>query len=512
MNTPIKRIVLSALLSGAVCMAVQAQYLQDVLWFSQPQSGATARFKGLGNAQTALGGDLSSISGNPAGLGFFSQSDVSISLDYINDLNKASYFGTNGQNSVDRIGFDQLGAVFHIPTRRARGSSLTTGWLNFNIGVGYTKTNNFNSTLGYTGVNSESSISDFMTYMGGTVHGDFGWQSGMIDEDFEGYYVPMTTLDNVQTVYNRATGFQSETNVSFGANYSNQLYIGASAGFSRINHDVNQLFMEDGAFENFDYIYNMNPDSRFVDAGHADYDIYNPLLESEYAYDEEYWSTTTGNGFNAKLGVIYRPISQVQIGITATTPTWYQLTNEYTDYFGVTNYYTDGTEDGLEYPEETTYYDYTLRTPYRLSGGVAAVLGEGLISADVEYVDYSSIRFSSVNSTTDSEMNSGIGDMYSSAVNFRVGGEYMIAPALLVRAGYGHTGSPYQDIESTTQTVSAGLGYRINNVYFDLAYQNLSQEYSLNPYVLDDANEHYSPIVDVNNSRNSVFLTVGFKF
>ena len=64
---------------GTTCLltasffAVQAQIIDDVLRFSQSDRGATARFKAMGNAQTALGGDLSSLSGNPAGLGFFNQ-------------------------------------------------------------------------------------------------------------------------------------------------------------------------------------------------------------------------------------------------------------------------------------------------------------------------------------------------------------------------------------------------------------------------------------------------------
>lgn len=519
MNMYIKRITLLSLLLGCFGMSTQAQYLQDILRYSQPESGATARFKGLGNAQTALGGDLSSISGNPAGLGFFNQSDAAISLDYINDLNKATYFGTNSQYNVDKVGFNQVGAVFNIPARRARGGNLTTGWLNFNIGIGYNKTNSFNSTLGLTGVNPESSISDFMTYEGGNVHGDFGWESGMIDEipridgngNEEFVYTPMTMINNVQTVVNRESGFQAETNLSFGANYSNMLYIGASLGFTRVNHDVNYRYLEEGTFETFDYIYQDNPESRFVDPNHPDYDLFNPLLEADYTYDEENWSTTTGNGFNAKLGVIFKLISQLQIGITATSPTWYKLTNDYTDYYGIDYFMTDQ-DDYFEYPEESTYYDYNLRTPYRLNAGIASVLGQGLISADIEYVDYASMHFSSSNVGTDDLMNEQIDDTYTNAVNFRIGGEYMIAPSFLLRAGYGHNGSPYKDFDLTSQTVSGGLGYRVNNVYIDLTYQNFTRKYGYQVYLLDDANGHYSPVADINHSRNSVFLTVGFKF
>src|SRR5690606_5696500 len=144
------------------------------------EQGASARFKALGNAQTALGGDLSSISGNPAGLGFFGQSDIGLSFDFSSDVNKALYFGTNSKNNVDKLGINQAAAVFHIPMRRAQGSNLSSGWLNFNIGIGYHRTGNFNSTMGFTGINDESSYGHFMALEDGNLPGDIGWQFGMV--------------------------------------------------------------------------------------------------------------------------------------------------------------------------------------------------------------------------------------------------------------------------------------------------------------------------------------------
>ncbi|WP_090603146.1 OmpP1/FadL family transporter [Parapedobacter koreensis] len=509
-----KNILILASLLGCAFIPAHAQSLDEFLRFSQPEQGASARFKALGNAQTALGGDLSSVSGNPAGLGFFGQSDIGLSFDFSSDVNKALYFGTNSSNNADKFAINQAAAVFHIPTRKARGSNLSTGWLNFNIGVGYHQTNNFHSTLGFTGVNNESSYGDFMALEDGFLLGDIGWQFGMVDENASGQLIPMTTLDDVQTAYYREKGHQSETNLSFGANYSNQLYIGASVGFTRINNRMNRLFMEDGAIMDYGYIYSQNPNSRFVNPSNSDYELYNPLLESEYAFDDEYWSNTSGNGFNAKLGVIFKPIPQVQIGLSATTPTWYSLTNDYEDYFGITNYLTDGTDSFDENPSEPVYYDYNLRTPYKLSGGLAYIFGDGLLSADIDYVDYASMSMSSSDASYDSEFNDGIANTYSSAVNFRIGGEYLIAPQLMVRAGYGYTGSPYSDesIDYTGQTVSGGLGYRINNVYVDLTYQNFQRSYNMSPYVLDDAAGLYSPVAEVKNQRHNVLLSIGLKF
>ncbi|WP_257668065.1 OmpP1/FadL family transporter [Parapedobacter tibetensis] len=512
--TRLKSVLISGFLIGCSFTTIQAQSLDEFLRFSQPEQGASTRFKALGNAQTALGGDLSSISGNPAGLGFFAQSDIGLSFNFSSDVNKALYFGSNSTNTKDKFAINQAGAVFNFPTQKARGSNLSSGWLNFNVGIGYHRTANFNSTLGFTGINDESSYGDFMALEDGNLFGDIGWNFGMVDENANGQLVSMTTPNNVQTAYYREGGGQSETNLSFGANYSNRLYIGGSVGFTRINHQMNRLFMEDGTIEDYGYIYSLNPDSRFVNPANAEYGTYNPLLESDYEFDDEYWSNTTGNGINAKLGVIFKPVPQFQIGLTAATPTWYSLTNDYEDYFGITNYLTDGTDSPTEDPGDPIYYDYDLRTPYKLSAGLAYIFGGGLLSADVDYVDYASMSMSSTNAADDGEFNDGIKATYAEAVNFRVGGEYLIAPQLLVRAGYGFTGNPYKDdaIDYTGKTVSGGLGYRINNVYVDLTYQNFQRNYSMIPYLLDDAAGLYSPVVDVKNQRHNVLLSVGVKF
>src|SRR5690606_17169467 len=344
--------------------------------------------------------------------------------------------------------------------------------------------------------------------------GDIGWQFGMVDENAAGQLVSMTTPNSLQTAYYRETGYQAETNISFGANYGNKFYIGANIGLTRIDHRMNRLFMEDGTIRDYGYIFAQNPSSRFVNPGHADYGTYNPLLESDYEFDDEYWSSTTGNGFNAKLGVIFKPVPEFQIGVSATTPTWYSLTNEYEDYFGITNYLTDGTEDADENVGDPLFYDYDLRTPYKLSAGLAYIFGGGLLSADIDYVDYASMSMSSSSVEDDRAFNDGIADNYTGTVNVRVGGEYMIAAQQLVRAGYGYMGNPYKDssIEYTGQTVSGGLGYRINNVYVDLTYQNFQRNYSMIPYLLDDAAGFYSPVVDVKNQRHNVLLSVGLKF
>lgn len=504
----IKKLYLSVLFAGGLSLTVSAQYLDDLIRYSQPEQGATARFRAMGNAQNALGGDLSSISGNPAGLGFFNQSDINIGFDYLNDVNKARYFGSNTQQSVDKFNLSHAGAVFYIPVRKPRGADLNQGWLNFNVGISYNQTNNFNTTSGYVGVNSVSSVADFMVETPGSIFNDFGWSAGMIDEHANGYDIPMTMLDNRQEVYNTEQGTQSETNLSFGANYGNFLYFGASVGFARINHRFEHVFFEDGIMEDYSYIFSQNPSSRFTDQSDP---VFYDLLDSEYFYDNEYVSSTKGNGVNAKLGVIFKPTQMLQIGLSATTPTWYQMTNDFADRFFIENYQIDGNVTSFDdYDEwEDTYFDYKYRSPYRINGGMAVLFGQGLVSADVEFVDYASMQFSSGNRNTDDIMNTDIAATLKGNANFRLGGEYLFTDNLLARAGFGYAGGPYKEIDSHVQTVSAGLGYRINNMYVDLSYQNVTQKYGHSPYTLEGLE---SPVADISNARNRVFMTVGFKF
>src|SRR5690606_37096691 len=140
----ISAVLFFGLLTGA-SLSVSAQYTQDLLRFSMQDPGGSARFKGIGNAQTSLGGDLSSIHGNPAGLGFYNQSDFSVSLDYLNDMNSAQYCGQNTDMSLDKLGFNQIGIVFNIPSKRNSGADLQSGSLNYNIGIGYSKNAFYNS-------------------------------------------------------------------------------------------------------------------------------------------------------------------------------------------------------------------------------------------------------------------------------------------------------------------------------------------------------------------------------
>src|SRR5690606_10765169 len=157
----------------------------------------------------------------------------------------ANYFGNPYNASTERVGINQIGIVFNLPNMRARGSNLETGWLNFNVGIGYSKTNSFHSKLTYFGNNPNSSIGDFFVDQGyeGSYLGQIVLNFGMYDQAInqEDYY-PVTSINNEQGVMTSFSGSQGETNLSFGANYSNKLYLGASIGLATISYRSNTHF------------------------------------------------------------------------------------------------------------------------------------------------------------------------------------------------------------------------------------------------------------------------------
>ncbi|SEM13196.1 Outer membrane protein transport protein (OMPP1/FadL/TodX) [bacterium A37T11] len=513
---------------GILCLSLlaysfqsKAQIVDDLLKFSQSEQGATARMKALGNAQTALGGDISSISGNPAGLGFFNQSDISVSFDYFGDRNKTNYFDGKNTSNFGRVGLNQAGVVFNLPSYRARGGDLQSGWINFNIGIGYAKTQSFNTKLNFSGNNDASSITEFLADeadFGDSFLGDMGYEMGLIDYNKTGtnnYHFPTSgPYVNNQETQLRKKGTQSETNLSFGGNYSNVFYIGASIGFSAFNYDMDRDFWENGGMADAAQIQKESPESEFLDPS----SYLNNLLGSDYQLQYTTSQITRGRGVNGKIGMIFRPTPAFRIGVSGTTPTWYHVTNDLLDY-GETyfNNHTTGTQiDHLDTKDldGSFYQEYNFRTPYRLNGGLAYVFGDGLISGDIEYINYKSIHYSYDDDQADEDaINASIKDSYRGTLNYKVGVEYRIAPEFLIRGGYNFNNSPYKDksYDISSQTISGGLGYRINNVYFDLTYQNLTLSDTYAPYKFN-YRDAANPTASFDNTRNNVFLTFGAKF
>ena len=86
--------------------AVSAQNLYDAARLMGNDLNGTARFVGMGGAMGALGGDISTMGTNPAGMGIYRSNDVMTTFGFSNIGLKSN---TNGsKNELDLIMWDLL--------------------------------------------------------------------------------------------------------------------------------------------------------------------------------------------------------------------------------------------------------------------------------------------------------------------------------------------------------------------------------------------------------------------
>ncbi|AIM36570.1 hypothetical protein ACFX5U_06260 [Sphingobacterium sp. SG20118] len=519
----IKKILFGSVLAVGMVGTANAQYTEDVLLFSQGDNGGTARFKAMGGASTALGGDISSITGNPAGLGFYNQSDASATFRFQNNKNKSNYFGNKSDSKTDNFNIDNGGIVFHMPTTKY-GGDLTRGWLNFNVGIAYNRTNLFNNKLDYQGINSDNSIThayaDQMFDQNGSEWANDLNSSLMFDKTTgkdKNFYFPLAEgRDNEQLNSVWTKGGKSETALSFGSNYSNKFYIGATFSLTDFRYEKSAVFTEYGMTKTAKGIEALNPDSKYLKPGSTE----SEFVDVDYELFDHYGQVTQGSGFDFKLGMIYKATPSLSLGFTAKTPTFMSITDESTAYTDI-NYFkpeagTSFHDYGSKYYDSS--YDYNLQTPYKLSAGVTQYFGAGLLTAEVEFVDYASMRWRDVNNynkADEKQMNANIKDTYQAAFNVRVGGEVLFDQVFSGRAGFNYNGNPYKSADYKTYGISAGLGAKLGRgLYLDLTGVYQANNYKESPYLITYEGDWntVSPSVDIKNSRTNVMLTIGSKF
>ena len=235
---------------------IYAQYASDALRFSQTNYGSTARFKGMGNAQIGVGGDMSSMSGNPAGLGLFTKSEFSLTPEFNQGGINANYLGKNTNTTKGQLNINQIGAVFYTPVYKQKGQDTKKGLISAVFGLGYSRNNDYHTDINYAGANNKTSIADYFAELGGnTLPNSLGvgslermaYDNYLISYDnLAKNYFPETFADaansNLQSKKETRTGSVSEFNFSAAANVSNKVYIGASIALVDIKYNTDAQF------------------------------------------------------------------------------------------------------------------------------------------------------------------------------------------------------------------------------------------------------------------------------
>ena len=137
-----KRIILTALAVCTVALGqVFGQSISTAYELSDFQREGTARSVAMGNAMTALGGDMGAISINPAASAVFKFNEFSFTPAVTSVKTDTKYLGVGTSANRASFGIANIGGVAVMNTGQ-RG-----GVRSISLGFSYNKHNNFNATV-----------------------------------------------------------------------------------------------------------------------------------------------------------------------------------------------------------------------------------------------------------------------------------------------------------------------------------------------------------------------------
>lgn len=494
-----KKVIYVCLITGMLPVMGSAQDQSDALRYSQLILGGTARFMAMGGAYTAVGGDATTLTYNPAGIAVFNRSQLTFTPGVTIQSANASYNSTSLAAVKPVLTIEN--AAWIASWKNSRQNGL---WKSVDFGVAYNRTNNFNANISIQGKASTSLLDEMVADANGYYPADLD-PSTTMQASVLGLINPNADSSTYSNIVDRylgtgnmilqeksiqRSGSMGETDISLGGNFNDKLYLGATLGIANIRYTE--------------------------DASYTETPSYTDTLFGLSSYNYATTLTTRGGGINLKIGMIYRIKDWLRIGAAVHTPTWFTLTDNYSSYFTAqynsTPYFPNGGSfSGTpDLNPVSGSYNYTLITPMRAMGGLAFVIKQkAIISADYEYVDYSTASLSSADAGVFSGANSAIKQYYMPASNLRVGGELVLYP-FSIRAGYEYYGDPYNSSSgnsSIKNAYTAGFGIKINHCFIDMAY--VLTQYNEKYYLYDPAIVNATQI---KNSVSDIVITMGVNF
>ena len=549
------------LLAAAVPMSAQTVY--DAAKITNKDLNGTARFVGMGGAMGALGGDISTIGTNPAGIGIYRSNDAMVSFGLSAYGTESNYMGYKMNSDKTRASFDNVGFVLSSKI----GNATALRYVNF--GFNYHKAKSFYKNMSMSGNLGDYTQTDYMAAQAGGIRdwsGDIytdpevGWLSALgydsylitdlIAHDGQGSvpsgYVPY--IVNGTQVKNLDGNLVYRTPEEYGG-----MFWGGNGNFRS---------EERGGIDQYDFNISFNINDRVylgmtIGAYAIDYSKYT-FYDEDYGngqgYNLQSWNKIHGSGFDVKFGAIVRPFeySPLRIGLAIHTPTYYNLdyktnarlesdvlndldiTNESGIGSGVIGQYNVDTYDIMK---GDMVRQFRLQTPWTYNVSLGYTIGTALaLGAEYEYQDYSSMKFKDQEGYSETfEYENSTTPMMKGVSTIRLGAECKVIPQFALRAGYNYTSAifnndaykdvPYNSIQTDTDFANTkalsnytlGIGYRGSMFYADLAYKFSSYKEDFHPFInayMDgDQLVIGSPeATKVKNTRSQVLLTLGLRF
>lgn len=440
-------------------LSASAQNETEALRYSFKDNSGSARVTAMGGAFGALGGDLSALSINPAGIAVFRNSELSMSLGVNSRAVGTNFRDTETNEMQFGINVPHIGLV-------GVTTSNNPSWSRVNFGISFNRTNSFNERFRSTGETQGNSfleqyVNQANGFFGEELSGEFPFGAGLAWDTYLIDPIDTNNLDQYisanpygqyqQTKLVTRNGHASETVVALGGVYEERLYLGATLGFPSISFSEETQYTEA----------QLDPDHQ---------------LES---FTQTETITTNGRGINLKLGAILKVTDYLRLGLAYHTPSVLTITDTYDTEISST--FKDGERYNALSPIGS--FEYRLRTPSRYVLSAAYILGKsGIISADYEFINYSKAAmrtsYNAIDPYSFETENEIIDQFFRGAHNVRLGAEMRITKPLSIRAGFALQQSAEDpslvSSISDRMSYSAGVGYRKSGYFFDIGYR-LSQ-------------------------------------
>lgn len=434
--------------------------------FGQNQNYGTARYNALSGAFGALGGDVSSVSINPAGGAVARNSMATITLGSRNTSIDARYYGNLRNSQKNYFNVSQAGAIL------AFDSAHNSDWNRFAFTFNYSLKNDFDGFFSTQGSNGKA----------------------LFNEHPNDTSNPINQYNNNQSQQfsNTTTGQSDMFSIGFSSVHQNKLHIGAALNMHNVEFRQTTRLKETNKDNNGNTLNAFN----------------------------EQKSSFIGTGVSLSAGFIYKLHQNFRFGLAYESPTWYQEFVEesnlnvfdpndarYNDWIGYTEISATNINTDINSGEELNAYAFRLKTPSRLTASSAFIFNKkGLISIDYTYKNYKNTTFS--NGDFDN-VNQNFSNDFRNTHALNIGTEWRFN-RMSLRGGYHYEQTPYERAlkDDNLKGYSLGLGYNFGNMKLDLSYRNSENN---SPYhIYNSPNITGVNPIELKNSSSRITGTVTF--
>lgn len=436
--------------------------------YSSTNTFGTSKYNAMAGAMGALGGDISVMNTNPAGIGVVITHDISGTISVLNNRNTSNFAGNSFAYKTKDTSLANIGGV---STFEVGGNSR----IKFvNIGISY----------------SSSSIENYIE-----TRGNSGIAYNLDTSGTE--YVSLR-----RHAYDRV-GDMSKTSIGVGANLDNKWYFGT--GINMHSASINQKDFAE---------MEKNTDNTL----HYFHKQYTP-------YTEE------ASGFSMNFGVIGRLTNEFRFGAALETPTWWRIDRafNYYDVAGNDDGIYSEVRDFSSPMKTTLSAAYVPNKNFAFNIDYIVGLTKPKYSTKSKEVDEEFKDFYKQNFKNLSEIRVGAEYRYQ-GLRARAGYSYASNPFDKMTINAFNNDGSFSDktlnnlYGGERNTLGLGLGYDFKAFYIDVAYQNISSKYktsflygnevagsqyfSTQNYIHGDA----SAVTEIKNNKNIFTFTAGWKF